>query len=275
MPLTCPQFQQLLRETGRYETPPEARPNRAARGGFLISCRYHAGIYSEIVGSAWQAWRGRYDAAAWAAHSFSIAQRVERFGAAVTYEGFAARAAHAGPVVYASNHMSALETMLLPAVVTAFGPSAIVLKESLLHYPFFGAVCRAIHPIVVSRRHVRADLQAVMEQGTEKLRKGTSVLLFPQATRHAVFQPDRFNSMATKLAQAAGVPLVPLAVKTDFEGLGRWIKDLGPVRPDRPVRIACGPLLSPATPPRALQQQCVRWVAEQLQAWGLPVAEEK
>lgn len=257
--------------TGRYETPSDARPAVPARAGFLTRCRFHAGIASQVITSARLARRGRYDPAAWAEHSFAVLRLVESFGVTATYEGFAARAALGRPVVYASNHMSTLETALLPSVLTSFSPVAVVLKESLLHYPYFGAVCRAINPIVVSRRHARADLQAVLEQGCAKLAAGTSVLLFPQATRSPVFQAARFNSMAVKLAQAAGAPLVPVAVQTDFARVGRWMKDLGPVDPTRPVRIVCGPILSPDTPARELQRQCIDHIAGCLQAWGLPV----
>ena len=269
--MTCTAFQHLLRTTGRYATPADARPAVPVRPGLLADGRFHWGVFRQIVISARAARSGHYDSAAWAQHSFDMLRLVERFGVTATYEGFAPRAALAAPVVYASNHMSTLETALLPSALLSFGPLAVVLKESLLHYPYFGAVCRAIDPIVVSRRHARADLQAVLEQGCAKLAAGTSVLLFPQATRAPVFQAARFNSMAVKLAQAAGAPLVPVAVQTDFMRIGRWIKDLGPVDPTRPVRIACGPVLPSATPARELQRQCIEHIAGQLQAWGLPV----
>ena len=80
--------------------------------------------------------------------------------------------------------------------------------------------------------------------------------------------------MGTKLAQAAGVPLVPIALQTDFVGLGRWIKDLGPINPSRPVRFAAGPLLAPDVPARSLHQQCLDFMTGQFRAWGVPVMEE-
>ena len=273
--MTVPEFQQQLRTTGRYETPAGALRPTPARPGFITSCRYHLGVADVTIRGGWRAWQGRYDTATWAHHSLTILQIAERLGTPVTCEGFGPRAARSGGVVYVANHMSTLETALLPCVLTSFSPVAIVLKSTLLKYPFFGAVCKAINPIVVSRRSARADLQAVLEQGCAKLAAGTSVLLFPQGTRQAVFHPKRFNSMGVKLAQAAGVPLVPIALKTDFAGLGRWVKDLGPVDTSRPVCIEAGPLLSPDTPPRVLQQQCLEFIAGRLKGWGLPVVEEE
>lgn len=264
-------FHQQLRANGCYETPVAAR--RSGRAGFLTACRFHRVVAGRSLTGGWKAWRRRYTFDVWAQDSLIILRQVERLGGVVTIEGFAPRAAHAGPVVYAANHMSSLETTLLPCLLTPYSPVAIVLKEALLHYPFFGAICRAIDPIVVQRRNARADLQAVFEQGCARLAAGRSVLLFPQATRQAVLDPRRFNSMGAKLAQAAGVPLVPVALQTDFQGLGRWIKDVGPINPSRPVRFAAGPLLSPTLPPRELHQQCVAFIIERFRAWGLPVKE--
>ena len=271
--MTLQEFQQQLRTTGCYATPASLRPSAPARGGFFASARFHLGVADRAISGGCKAWRGRYNFDVWAQDSMTVMQSVERFGGTVVCEGFAPRAACSGPVVYVANHMSMLETMLLPCLLTSFSPVAIVLKVDLLHYPFFGSLCRAIAPIVVSRHNVRADLQAVLEQGRAKLAAGTSVLLFPQGTRMAVFDPKRFNSMGTKLAQAANVPLVPIALQTDFVGLGRPIKDLGPINPSRTVRFTAGPLLAPDMPPRFLHQQCLAFITGRFREWGVPVEE--
>jgi 1-acyl-sn-glycerol-3-phosphate acyltransferase len=271
--MTIQAFQQELRMTGAYTTP--AREGVAVGcGGWRASARFHLTVAERAISGGCKAWRGRYNYAVWARDSLTVLQTVEQLGGAVACEGFAPRAAHAGPVVYVANHMSMLETMVLPCVLTPFSPVAIVLKDSLMRYPFFGALCRAIAPIVVSRTNVRADLQAVLEQGRAKLAAGSSVLLFPQGTRMAVFEPRRFNSMGAKLAQAAGVPVVPIALQTDFVGIGRWVKDLGPVNPARTVRVAAGPLLLPDLPARILHQQCLAFITGRFRAWGVPVQEE-
>ena len=275
MRMTLQDFHLQLRTTGAYETPVEMRRAEPARGGFMDSARFHLSVAERAISGGCKAWRGRYNYTVWARDSLTVLQSAEQLGGSVVCEGFAPRVAHAGPVVYVANHMSMLETMVLPCVLTAFSPVAIVLKSDLMHYPFFGALCRAIAPIVVSRTNVRADLQAVLEQGCAKLASGSSVLLFPQGTRMSVFQPRRFNSMGTKLAQAAGVPLVPIALQTDFVGLGRLIKDLGPINPSRTVRFSAGPLLLPETPAKVLHQQCLTFITDRFRAWGVPVEEEQ
>ncbi len=270
--MTLQEFQQQLRSDGQYETP--AGRNTASGGGFCASARFHGTVAAQAISGGCKAWFGRYNFDVWAQDSLVVLQAVEQLGGRVVCEGFAPRAAMRGPVVYIANHMSMLETMLLPCLLTSFSPVAIVLKDSLLHYPFFGSLCRAIAPIVVSRRNVRADLQAVLDQGCAKLAAGSSVLLFPQGTRMTVFNPRRLNSMGAKLAQAARVPLVPIALQTDFIGIGRWIRDLGPVDPSRPVRFAAGAPLSPDQPARVLHQQCLSFLADRFRAWGVPMEED-
>jgi 1-acyl-sn-glycerol-3-phosphate acyltransferase len=268
--MTVQEFHRRLRETGAYSTPSPPCPPPAPRAGLML--RYHAGVARDILGGAWDAWRGRFDDAAWARHAYGIQRTVERCGGTVAYEGFAVRAAWQGPVVYAANHMSALETLVLPGALMAFGPVCVVLKESLRRYPVFGASIRRIAPITVTRRHARADLAAVLEQGTQRLAAGRSVVLFPQHTRSARFEAAHFNSLAAKLAQRGRVPLLPVALCTAFAGLGRVLKDFGPVDPRRPVRFAAGPLLPPDLPPREMQAAMLAFLSARLREWGVDVA---
>ena len=99
------------------------------------------------------------------------------------------------------------------------------------YMPFFGPVMCSRDPIVVGRTNPREDLAAVLEGGLERLKKGISIIVFPQHTRSREFNPQMFNSIGVKLAKKAGVPIVPLALKTDAWGQGKKIKELGPVTP--------------------------------------------
>ena len=95
-----------------------------------------------------------------------------------------------------------------------------MVKESLLKYPFFGPVLGSREPIVVGRSNPREDLVAVLEGGEARLKQGRSVIVFPQSTRSSVFDPAHFNTIGVKLAKRAGVPVIPVALKTDAWGNG-------------------------------------------------------
>ena len=73
--------------------------------------------------------------------------------------------------------------------------------------------------------------------------------------------------MGVTLATRAGVPLIPVAVRTDFLQLGRLHKDLVSVHGRRPVRLACGDPIPPDQPPQAMQAAATGFVTTTLSAW--------
>jgi len=170
--------------------------------------------------------------------------------------------------------MSMIETMVLPgALVLPFHDVTTVVKDDLLRYPLFGAVMRALDPIAVTRRNPRDDLKQVLEKGTHELRAGRSVVVFPQATRAAGFSRSAFNSLGVKLARRAGVPVLPVALKTDFQQNGCLIKDLGRVDRTKTLYFKFGPVMPATGTGRETHEAVVRFIAENLKDWGVQVEE--
>ncbi len=180
--------------------------------------------------------RGLCDDAAWVYASIWTADLMERMGCPIEVEGMDAITAEDGPCLFVANHMSTLETFMLPGMIRPRRPVTFVVKKSLTTMPFFGAVMRSRDPIVVGRVNPREDLSAVLDGGVERLRKGISIIVFPQSTRSSVFDARHFNSIGVKLARKADVPIVPVALKTDAWGQGKKIKELGPVKAGMAVR---------------------------------------
>ena len=180
--------------------------------------------------------RGLCDDAAWVYARIWTADLMERMGCPIEVEGMDAITAEDGPCLFVANHMSTLETFMLPGMIRPRRPVTFVVKKSLTTMPFFGAVMRSRDPIVVGRVNPREDLSAVLDGGVERLRKGISIIVFPQSTRSSVFDARHFNSIGVKLARKAGVPIVPVALKTDAWGQGKKIKELGPVKAGMAVR---------------------------------------
>jgi len=172
------------------------------------------------------------------------------------------------PVVFISNHMSMLETFLLPAILSSFRGLAIVVKESLIKYPFFGKLLCAIDPIIVTRKSPRDDLKTVLVKGEETLRNGRSVLVFPQATRSQQFDPDHFNTLGNKLAQKAKVPVVPIALKTDFQSIGRILRDIGPINRRKKIHIKVGPPLTIDGNNKEVHYKVTSFIAGSLKEWS-------
>ena len=108
----------------------------------------------------------------------------------------------------------------------------------------------------------------VNQAGVMPIIFAVSVLLFPQATRSVVFDPGAFNSLAVKLAKKAGVPVVPVALRTDFQKIGRVLKDFGPIDRSKPVYFKFGEPLTVQGNGKAAHQQVISFIASNLRSWG-------
>lgn len=215
-----------------------------------------------------QAITGRYDDKAWAESSYYIFKFIEKTGGKFHISGMEHIAESPEPVVFIGNHMSTLETMILPVIIAPRRSVTYVVKESLVRHPFFRDVMKSRNPIVVGRTDPRKDLEAVMNGGMELLSKGISIIIFPQSTRSLEFKPEDFNSLGVKLAKKAGVKIVPIALKTDFWGHGKIIKELGPVDSSKPIYIKFGEPFYVEGSGREENQRIIEFITSSLKKWG-------
>jgi 1-acyl-sn-glycerol-3-phosphate acyltransferase len=184
--------------------------------------------------------RSMYGNAEWSKSSLDVLRALENVGIKIEITGIDNFKNLEGPCVFIGNHMSTLETFVLPVIIQPFKDVTFVVKKSLVEYPVFKYVMRSRDPITVSRINPRDDLKAVMEGGIQKLKAGRSVIIFPQTTRTTVFDPKNFNTIGIKLAHRANVPVVPIALKTDAWGNGKYLKDFGKIDPSKKVHFAFG-----------------------------------
>lgn len=221
-----------------------------------------------IIRSGLKAKYGDYTGRDWTQSSVDILQYLEKAGVRFQITGFHNIASVEGPVVFVSNHMSTLETMIMPCLVQPRKNATFVVKQELLKYPFFKHVLGSRKPLEVGRENPRDDLKVVLTQGKQKLVEGTSVILFPQRTRSVEFMPDEFNSLGVKLAQRSNVPVVPVALATDAWGNGNFIKEVGKIHPRKTVHFAFGYPLSPDEDSGALHQSVIQFIQKCLKSWG-------
>lgn len=222
------------------------------------------GYGKEIIKGRKLAIKGEYDTEEWAASSYRIFQNVEKSGGKIFIDGMENIDKVDGPVVFVSNHMGTLETFVFPCIIAPKKAVTYVVKESLVRNPLFGAVMRSRNPIVVSRKNSRQDLINVISQGKTILDSGTSIIIFPEGTRQETFNPEKFNSLGIKLAKEAGVPVIPVAIKTDFFGIGKLIKDVGPVRRKEPVCISFGEPIFISGNGKAEHKQVLSFIGEKV-----------
>lgn len=202
------------------------------------------------------------------AGSRRIMRALERCGVCFEINGADTLDPAQGPYVFVCNHMSAMETQVLPAVIERIRPTTFVVKPSLTRYPVFRRVLRSFDPIIVTRTDPRADLRHVLEKGKRKLDAGISVIIFPQARRSEEFDPDAFGSMGWRLAKAAKVPMVPIALTTMAWGKGAWLDDAGPIDATKPARFAIGAPIDVGTDTAQAHRQVTDFIARHVTAWA-------
>ncbi len=182
---------------------------------------------------------GKCDDYAWAHASVGVGRLLEQIGCRFEIRGLEHLRTSKEPCVIVANHMSTLETFLLPSILRPCGPVTFVVKESLMRAPWFGDVLASRDVISVGRNNPRQDLKLMLDEGKKRLDKGMSVVIFPQSTRGA-FEIAKFNSIGVKLAKYAEKPILPLALKTDAWAQGKIIKDFGLVVPKRTIHFHMG-----------------------------------
>jgi len=219
-----------------------------------------------VLRSRSYALRGIYSDELWAKTSHAVFRRIEESGGRFHLTGLNHLAEGRDPMVIVSNHMSTLETIIFPCIIVPFRPLTFVVKDSLVR-GLFGPIMRSRSPVVVGRKNPRQDLQTVFEEGQDRLERGFSIVIFPQSTRRTDFSPDHFNSLGVKLARRAGVRVLPVAIKTDFWGNGKRLKEFGPLNRNHPIHMAFGVPRPITGNGNDTQLDIIRFIQDHLDDW--------
>ncbi|GAQ95345.1 1-acyl-sn-glycerol-3-phosphate acyltransferase [Thermodesulfovibrio aggregans] len=206
----------------------------------MITLRVHTSVVKKIILSAIKTKKGKYTYEELVIDGLKILDIMRNVGCKISIKGTENLKKLKPPCVFIANHMSTLETLVLPAVIGKDFRVTFVVKNSLLKYPFFGKILSALNPIPVTRKNPKEDYRVVMTEGLKRLQEGISVIVFPQATREVVFDSTKFNTLGIKLAKRANVAAVPIALRTDAWGVGKIFKDFGKIDPSKPICFFIG-----------------------------------
>jgi 1-acyl-sn-glycerol-3-phosphate acyltransferase len=114
-----------------------------------------------------------------------------------------------GPAVYAANHASTLD------ILVVFGhlpvDFRIVYKRSLSLVPLLGWAIRLGGHVPIDRQSPFRARRS-LEVAARRIRAGTSVVVFPEGTRSPDGTVRRFKRGSFALAIEAGVPVVPVSL---------------------------------------------------------------
>jgi 1-acyl-sn-glycerol-3-phosphate acyltransferase len=202
-------------------------------------------FYRSMLPYIWKASRlakkGQYSTERWIHDTLSVMRDLESVGISFEVENLGAFRNLKTPCVFISNHMSTLETFVLPCLIVPDRNITFVVMAGLLKFPVFKHIMASRDPIILPRDSARRDLETVLKEGQVMLKQNISVVIFPQGTRTLNFDAIGFSSIGVKLAKHAGVPVIPIAVRTDAWGnKGFPINYFGRIDPTKPVRMSFG-----------------------------------
>jgi 1-acyl-sn-glycerol-3-phosphate acyltransferase len=148
----------------------------------------------------------RYSCArAWAGAVLKIAELC--CGIRYEVEGLEQLNADSAAIVL-SNHQSAWETIAFRYLLP---PQTSLFKQSLLWIPFWGWAMATLKPIAIDRNNKHAALRKLISHGTEALKQGLWIVVFPEGTRMPVSKMGEFSAGGAMLAQKSGYPVIPIA----------------------------------------------------------------
>lgn len=140
-----------------------------------------------------------------------------------------------GTAIIFSKHQSTWETMALQRI---FPPQTFVVKRELLWLPFFGWGLYCLDPIAINRSARRTAIKQIIKQGTERLKRGIWVVIFPEGTRVKPGTKGKYKIGGAMLAAKSGYPVVPVAHNAgEFWPKGAFLKKPGT------IKVVIGPVI--------------------------------
>lgn len=120
------------------------------------------------------------------------------------------------PCVVVSNHQAMLDIPLLYVLPFNF---KWVSKREVYKIPVFGWVLW-MHGDVAIERGASAAAKAMMQKSEAYLRRGVSIIMFPEGTRTKTGQVNLFKEGAMRLAQESGVDILPVVIDGTYDAFG-------------------------------------------------------
>ena len=122
------------------------------------------------------------------------------------------------PYVFVANHRSYLDTATL--FIYTGRRIGILAKKELLKVPVLGVGMGFVNVMAIDRSNRESAIRTT-EAAAERIRSGISFGVFVEGTRAKPGELLPFKKGAFYMAQQAGVPVVPIAIKYSDELMGK------------------------------------------------------
>jgi 1-acyl-sn-glycerol-3-phosphate acyltransferase len=113
------------------------------------------------------------------------------------------------PCCYIGNHTSILD---IPILIDSVGKCmGFVAKKEMVKAPVLGYWMSKYNCVPLDRENAREAIK-VIKKGSENIKKGYSMAIFPEGTRSKNGELMEFKKGSLKLATMAKAPIVPVAI---------------------------------------------------------------
>ena len=120
----------------------------------------------------------------------------------------------ARPAIFIGNHQSSLDPVIMGSLLRRDFTG--VSKAEAKFDPRMLAASLFLDPVFIDRSN-SGQSRAALDKLTERIRSGTSIMIFPEGTRMPTPQPGAFKKGAFHMAMQAGVPIVPVVFRNAGE----------------------------------------------------------
>ena len=111
---------------------------------------------------------------------------------------------------FVSNHTSILDIILMLGRLKA--RAGFVAKRELLFVPLINVMIAMTHSVFINRKSLRKSVDAI-NRATERIKKGHSMVIFPEGTRSKTGEIGTFKHGSFRMATESGAFVVPVTVK--------------------------------------------------------------
>lgn len=141
-----------------------------------------------------------------------------------------------GGVLFIANHQSNFDIPILIGFVPR--DKGFISKVEFLKIPVFSRWMKYIGCVFIDRGDARQSLIA-LNQAVERLRKGHSMVIFPEGTRSMDGTVGQFKSGSAKIALKAKVPIVPVTINGSINIMPKGTSSIKPAN----VKVIVSPPL--------------------------------
>ncbi|MDX2073521.1 MAG: lysophospholipid acyltransferase family protein [Alphaproteobacteria bacterium] len=122
------------------------------------------------------------------------------------------------PVIYASKHQSAWDTIIFLVLLDA---PCYVLKRELLRIPGWGWYLWRMGMIAIDRSGSASAMKQMLRDAKARISEGRTIVIFPEGTRKKPGDAPDYHPGVIALYSQLGVPTIPVALNSGL----CWGKD--------------------------------------------------